>query len=515
MELENLIKSVESKTFPINWPGNWIGNKWVAVEKNKNPSISVNPSRNTPLLTFYESKQATFDSIDCAEAEFSNIKNIPHEKRLELIQSIASALADYQKPIVRCMQLEAGKPAWEANADMEAALQHIESISKEGLQIYSKLIGPTSIGSLSGTYSTKSIGITSAYLAFSTPITSFVTYTTASIIAGCPLILYSSKSAALSSLLYAHILEGLNLPQGLISIINGSFDSFRHSIKDKRVAAVIYTGSREHCEEIRKESREIKERQLILQSGGKNSVIVDKSADLNIAARMILLGIVKSAGQLCTSTSRVFVHHSLSKDFKQKLKLAFESIIIGATDDFEDPKGPMMGPLYAEKSIERFLRYQTMAHREAQETVLWGKAASIPEASDGFFVSPGIHHVSKFDPTNAYQGNVIFSPDIAIYEYDVLEDAIRMINETDASFSVSFIGDEQVAQQKLSSFKALNIQVNLPTVEVESTLPLPGRFSTGLNRFHGPAMALYLIVPQVIQKNSELIEKLESWPKIV
>jgi acyl-CoA reductase-like NAD-dependent aldehyde dehydrogenase len=132
--------------------------------------------------------------------------------------------------------------------------------------------------------------------------------------------------------------------------------------------------------------------------------------------------------------------------------------------------------------------------------------------SNGYFVSPGIHHIKSFDASSSYQGNVLFCPDIALYEYDKLEEAIENINNTDASFSVSFIGDANIVEQRRSLFRALNIQINLPTVEIDSSLPLPGRFSTGLHRFHGPAMALYLCVPQVTQKREDMAPFMKNWP---
>jgi aldehyde dehydrogenase (NAD+) len=42
----------------------------------------------------------------------------------------------------------------------------------------------------------------------------------------------------------------------------------------------------------------------ILELGGNNALIVDKSADLNMAVRAILFGAVGTAGQRCTTTRR-------------------------------------------------------------------------------------------------------------------------------------------------------------------------------------------------------------------
>jgi acyl-CoA reductase-like NAD-dependent aldehyde dehydrogenase len=151
-----------------------------------------------------------------------------------------------------------------------------------------------------------------------------------------------------------------------------------------------------------------------------------------------------------------------------------------------------------------------MAKREAEKTLLWGK--TIENDSGGFFVTPGLHYMSKFDNSSAYQGNVLFSPDVAIYDYDVLETAIEQINTTDAAFAVSFIGEPSVLEKRRQLFLAPNLLVNRPTVEIEATLPLAGRLQSGHHRFHGPGIALYLCYPQVLEVTEDPSEFLRTWP---
>jgi acyl-CoA reductase-like NAD-dependent aldehyde dehydrogenase len=137
-----------------------------------------------------------------------------------------------------------------------------------------------------------------------------------------------------------------------------------------------------------------------------------------------------------------------------------------------------------------------MANRESEKTLLWGR--SMESMPHGNFVTPGIHHLTRFDNNSAYQGNVLFCPDVAVYDYDVLDTAIEQINTTDAAFAVSFIGDADALEERRHAFLAPNLLVNIPTVETEATLPLAGRLLSGHHRYHGPGVALYLCYPQVL-----------------
>jgi aldehyde dehydrogenase (NAD+) len=510
MNMDELTKNLKNQVIPIEWPGHWINGQWVRTEGGDKRS-SANPNRDTPLMHFSESKKVVELAVSAAHEVRGSIGQISQKDRLDIIRRLMQACVDYQEPLIHCMQLETGKPAWEARADMDAALRHLKWISENDEQIYESILAPAKLGQPRGNFTLQPVGVTAAFLPFSTPITSFVFYFTATILTGCPLILFTSTHATLSCLFFAMISEKLNLPKGLLNVVFGSFLSFRHTITDKRVMAIIYIGSHEHCEEIRRESRTGFGRQLILHSGGKNSVIVHSTADIQLAVKAVIYGIVKSSGQLCSSTSRVFVYRSMGPEFRRLLTEEIEQIKIGPTDDFSDPVGPLMGPLYSRKAVERFLRFQTMALREAKETLNPGKSVS-RTGEGGSFVTPGVHYMEKFDPKSAYQRNVIFCPDLCIYEYDALDDAIANVNDTDAALSVSFIGDGQIINDRRHLIRAPNVLVNLPTVEVEATLPLAGRFTGGLYRFHGPALALYLCLPQVVQEDEVSQSIVANWP---
>ncbi|MEZ4743634.1 MAG: aldehyde dehydrogenase family protein [Bdellovibrionota bacterium] len=509
MKLEELTLRLKNKELPIDWPGHWLGGTWRPAERGELRS-SMNPSRNSLLMSFKESKDVVEQAINLAEEHQNEVAALSKSERIDIITRLAQAFADCQEPLIQAMQLETGKPAWEARADMEAALRHLNWVANHEDEIYESILAPAKIGAPRGEFSLAPVGITAGFLPFSTPVTSFVFYFTATALTGCSLILVSSTHASLSCLLFALIADKLDLPKGILNIVFGSYLSFKQTFSNKRIAGVLYTGSYEHCEEIKKSAAIKTGRQLVMQSGGKNAVLVHSSADLNTAVRNIIYGVVKSSGQLCSSTSRVFVYRGIAKEFISLLSDSMDKIKIGATDDFEDKTGPLMGPLYSKKAVDRFLRFQTMAHRAAKKTILWGKSLELDEG--GSFVSPGIHLMEHYDSSNAYQENVIFCPDLSIYEYDVLDEAITDINDTKSSLALSFIGERHIIDEKRHQVNAPNILVNLPTVEVESTLPLAGRFSTGISRFHGPAMALYLCLPQIVQDDDVSRAIVNDWP---
>ena len=67
----------------------------------------------------------------------------------------------------------------------------------------------------------------------------------------------------------------------------------------------------------------------ILELGGNNAIIIDETADLDLALPAVVFGAVGTAGQRCTSTRRVIIHESIFDEFKDSLINAYKQIVIG------------------------------------------------------------------------------------------------------------------------------------------------------------------------------------------
>lgn len=511
--MASLNQHLVTGSYPVNWPGHYIDGEWNQGEKKHEEKISLNPSRGTPIMVFTTGKDMMTQAIDAAHASFGSMQEIEFGQRIQIIKRMAEEFRNNKAIIAKCIQLEIGKPAWEAHHDVAVTCDYLEWCAAHGSNIKDNLLAPAMVGnSKPGDFNLHPIGLSTAYLPFSTPATSFGFYFTGAILAGCPMILVSSTQAALCSLLFTELVSKLELPKGVFNTVFGGFTEFKSALTDSRVKAVIYTGSKEHCDKLRKEHKGFRNRQLILQSGGKNAALVHSSADLDKAVRNIIYGAFRSAGQLCSSTSQVFVFRSQLPEFIDKISKAVGDINIGPTDNLEEGPndGPMMGPLYSKKSVEKFLRFQTMAHRDALENINWGKEFN--DGSGGFFVYPGIHMMKSFDSNSAFQSNILFSPDIAIYSYDVLNEAIEKMNSTESCLSMAFFGDAHILKDRSHLFHAPNLLVNAPTTELEANLPLAGRSLSGHHRYHGPGLALYLSYPQAFRNNPDDDKLIMTWP---
>ncbi|MFW7382047.1 MAG: aldehyde dehydrogenase family protein [Oligoflexus sp.] len=510
MNLQSFNAAIQAGQFPLEFPGHWLAGQWKQDKRGQSINGSSNPSRGTKLIDVNISVPLIHEAIGSAEAAQQTLAAMSLDERLQILYKFKSVVADFQEEIIRVLRVEAGKPQWEAKADFDSTFQKLEDVLHAKEQIHTALVAPFGIATRLDGIRLQPVGVTMAFLPFSTPFATMAQTFAAAMISGCPIVVMSSSHATLAGILFSLMFEKIEeLPHGAVNMLFGNYKSFIKALQDKRIKAVIYSGSREHCDAIRAENVNNLTRQLILQSGGKNSVIVDESADLSEAVRCSLFGVIKAAGQLNSSTSRIFVPKSMLSEFTDQMEHAVREMQIGPTDGDSDP---LMGPLYSQKAVDKFLRFQTMAKRESAETLVWGKALDC--GSDGHFVSPGLHVFAEFDPDSSYQSNVFMCPDMVVYPYERMEDAVCWANSTSAPYVTALLGAEEAFQPYLPSLISPNILHNLPTVGVDLLLPVAGRNLCGGHRLNGVGIAMLLTYPQALQGSGELRERFKLWPSL-
>ena len=513
MKLNTLYECFEQRRLPFDWLGHWYARQWHMTDQSASEESSFNPNDGSTLMTFSSTKSNVDQAIQAAAEAVAPLVASGIEARFEYLRAFYEQLSDKRKLLEWSLRFEAGKPAWEARWDVDSSLRYLAHVLAERDKIADDLLTSARMGT-GASFELYPVGVCAAYLPFSTPITSFVVYYTAAAIAGCPLVIFSSRHATLVASLIAAMDEHIDSPSGSLGVVFSGFDRFKYALTRPDVGAVLYTGSHEHCAQINQDLRGNYRRQLVLQSGGKNPAIVHSTADMRLAVSSVLYGAFSSAGQQCSSTSRAFVYRSLLPQFMDELQKSIARMEIGRSDLGEGP-GPAMGPLFSKSGLDKFLRFQTMANREAAETVVWGRALEAEELSDGYFVTPGVHLMESYDSTSAYQSNVLFCPDLAIYPYDVLDEAIAHVNDTHATHSVAFFGEAQICADRRHLFQAPNLLINAPTVEAGPCLPLAGRTQYGRHRYQGMALAWYLAFPQALVDEAQpepFAERFSNFP---
>jgi len=247
-------------------------------------------------------------------------------------------------------------------------------------------------------------------------------------------------------------------------------------VDDRRVALISFTGSTQVG---RRVATRVAERlgKSLLELGGNNAIIVDESANLDLAVPSIVFGAVGTAGQRCTSTRRVLTHRSRATELEQRLIGAYGQVRIG------DPLDPhtLMGPMIDAGSVARYSEAIAAARAQGGEILYGGKVLQRP----GYFVEPTIIRANADMPI---VNTETFAPILYLLRVDSLNEAIAAQNSVAYGLSSAIFTDRLRAAEAFLSADGSDCgiaNVNIGTSGAEIGGAFGGEKDTGGGREAG------------------------------
>ncbi|MGH7226986.1 MAG: aldehyde dehydrogenase family protein, partial [Gemmataceae bacterium] len=238
-------------------------------------------------------------------------------------------------------------------------------------------------------------------------------------------------------------LQAAGFPDIFYLINDAGSELAQKFVDDKRIPLISFTGST-------KVGRHVGERvatrmgRSLLELGGNNAIILDRSADLKLAIPAIVFGAVGTAGQRCTSTRRLFVHESIIDDVMDKLRHAYQQVERKIGDPTK--ADTLMGPLNSPAAVKQFAAAVKTAKASGARIVSGGSVLE----RDGNFVEPTI--ITGVRNSDEIVQTETFAPILYVMPFKTLDDAIAMQNDVPQGLSSAiFTQSLKSAEQYLSS----------------------------------------------------------------
>jgi aldehyde dehydrogenase (NAD+) len=218
--------------------------------------------------------------------------------------------------------------------------------------------------------------------------------------------------------------------EGVFNVVIGRGSEIgERLINDRRLPLISATGS---CQMGRRIGQAVAGRlgRSLLELGGNNAVIVTKEADQEMALRAVLFGAVGTAGQRCTSTRRLIIHHAIKDEFLNKLVKAYEQVTIG--DPLAD--GVLMGPLIDESAADQMMGALAQATTQGARILYGGGRVQPPALEHGSYVQPTLVDAPPDLPVMREE---TFAPILYVVTYQDFDEALRIHNDVDQGLSSS------------------------------------------------------------------------------
>ncbi|TKJ41261.1 aldehyde dehydrogenase family protein [candidate division LCP-89 bacterium B3_LCP] len=452
---------------------------WTSTE-GRDFITSINPATGEEIASVAQASIEDYDKVMSAATEaFQEWRMMPAPQRGLIVRDLGEALRAKKDPLGKLVTLEMGKIVHEGWGEV----QEMIDICDFALGLSRQLYGLTMHSERPRHRMYEQwhpLGVVGIISAFNFPVAVWAWNSAIAAVCGDVTLWKPSSETPLTGVavqnicndvMKAHNLTGIfNLVIGRGSVIGEKL------INDRRIPLVSATGS---CEMGYRIGKVVGERLggTILELGGNNAIIVDETADMEMAVRAVLFGAVGTAGQRCTSTRRVFLHKSIAEDFTDRLIKAYKQVRIGDPLD----ENTLMGPLINQSAIDIMMSALETINDAGGELLYGGNKTG----QSGFYVEPAIIKAEHGWPIVHEE---TFAPILYLIEYESLEDAIAWHNEVPQGLSSAIFTKNLLAAETFLSHEGSDCgiaNVNIGTSGAEIGGAFGGEKETGGGRESG------------------------------
>jgi 1-pyrroline-5-carboxylate dehydrogenase len=298
-----------------------------------------------------------------------------------------------------------------------------------------------------------------------------------------------------SAQMFMKILKEAGLPDGVINLIYVDGPTIgRVCFNHKEFAGVHFTGStgvfNNMWETIGKNMSMYKSYPRIVgETGGKDFVLVHKSANPDVVVTALLRGAFEYQGQKCSAASRAYIPSNLAEEVKKKLVAGVKSFKVGSVENFEN----FVNAVIDEKSFNNIKNYIDSAKKDDKAEIWVGGKC---DKKEGYFVQPTI--IEAKNPKYVTMCEEIFGPVLTVYVYPAnnFERALELVDTTSPYALTGAVISQDRASIELATAKLRNAAGNFyindkPTGAVVGQQPFGGARASGTNDKAGSILNLY------------------------
>ncbi len=256
-------------------------------------------------------------------------------------------------------------------------------------------------------------------------------------------------------------------PSNYITLIQGGRETNTHLFK-QRFDLIFFTGSPKVGKVVMKAAAEHLT-PVVLELGGKSPCIVDKDANLTIAAKRIVFGKLINAGQTCIAPDYLFAHHSIKDELLDKI--AFHTKQMHG----DDTKTSRFYPrIVNDKAMSRLTGLLN------EGTIHSGGEIDYKER----YIAPTI--IDNVQPEHAIMQDEIFGPILPVMSFDTIDEPLKYINKNEKPLAFYYFGENDKAKEILSKSTSGGACINDTIMHVANHhLPFGGVGNSGLGNYHG------------------------------
>jgi len=457
----------------------YIDGEWTAGA-GEETFTSENPATGETLGTFH---RATEDDVEravaAAEDAFEEWRSMSYIDRAEVLWQVFHELRDRTDELGEIVTRECGKEISEGRADVVEAWHMVEWAAGNARHPHGEVV-PSEIASKDAYMHRQPRGVVGCITPWNFPVAIPFWHMAIALVEGNTVVWKPAEQTPWCGQTIAEMMTDAGVPDGVFNLVQGFGDAGNAIVEDERVDTILFTGSAEVGHKIDGKLGGQPGREVSLEMGGKNAIVVTDEADMDVALHSAVMSSFKTTGQRCVSSERLVVHEDVYDEFKTEFVDVAESVAVGDPLD-EDT---FMGPVVDGSQVEKFHRYNQLARTEGANVLVDRTELPAEEVPDGMeeghWVGPFVYEI-EYDPDLRCIHEEVFGPHVALIEYSGgIERAMEIHNDVPYGLAGAIVSENyrQINHYRDNREAGL-AYANLPCIGAEVQLPFGGVGKSG------------------------------------
>ena len=478
---------------------NYVGGAWHGATAGEFQDVR-NPATAETLARVPLSSGADVDrAVAAAMRAFEGWRRTPATERVQYLFALKQRLEESFEDLARTITMEAGKTLTEARGEMRRGIENVECAA--GIPSLSQGYNSEDIASgIDEILIRQPLGVVAAITPFNFPGMIPLWFLPYAIACGNCFILKPSERVPLTSQKLFKILASIDLPPGVVTLVNGGRAAVDALLDHPDVRAISFVGSSAVAQYVYSRAAASGKR-VQCQGGAKNPIVILPDADVEMTVKLTMDSAFGCAGQRCLAASIAVPVGHAHETFTPRLleAAAARRVGYGLEADTE------MGPVITAESRERIEGLVDRGAAAGGRVLVDGRRPTITGYEQGHFVRPT---VVEFDrPGGELAQTEIFGPVLSLSHVRTLDEAIDAINASSyGNMACIFTSSGAAARKFRYEARAGNIGVNIGVAAPMAFFPFSGWKGSFFGDLHAQgrdAVEFYMDKKVVV----------ERWPK--
>ena len=431
---------------------------------------SKNPYTEEIIDTYSElTEEEVQAKLAQAQSTFLSWRNTSIAERKKLMLNLAQIIRDKKEELAKIITSEMGKVIKESIAEIEKCALGCEYYANNAKKFLAPEIVETDASKSYINF--EPLGIVLAVMPWNYPFWQVLRFAAPAIMAGNIGVLKHASNVPACGVAIEKLFLDAGFPKGVFQNLLISSAKVGNVIKDNRVKAVTLTGSEYAGSQVASLcGAEIKK--SVLELGGSDPFIILKDADIEKACSSGVISRIHACGQTCISAKRFIVAKEIAPQVLENLKNNFESLVIGDPMD----ANTKIGPMATKNGVDEIDEQVQVSISLGAKLVTGGEHYG----NQGYFYKPTIlTNLKKGMPARDAE---IFGPVISFFEFENIEEAINIANDTPFGLGASlWTQDLELSSKLIPQIEAGAVFVN-NLVKSDPRLPFGGIKKSGYGR---------------------------------